>query len=521
MVRRWEAYLKVSRWTSEYLSVNNLLRYLKNRKIGSEASRDVYGRALYAFCLYTGKLPDEFVGMKKADIEKLVEDFCYHKKEAGCSARTVNTALFMLKTFFKVNGFKGNEKLEVESYHQPVRARTRDEYIPTLDEARRMANVAGSLRNRAIILFMISTGLRNATLRAVLYGEVKEELEKGLANILIKVHATMKSVVSSACKGNIEYSVFTSEEATEALRLYIDDRRRRFDEIHDQEPLFPSEYNRLSRRERVCKPLTGRELQVIVKKAAAKAGIKEWMNVTPHCLRKTFESVLRSRLADGGRLDVKTQEYFMGHILAGSMDTYFDKSKVDELRKEYGKLIFTTHDGGKVEALESLRVVVEALGIDCAQLTDSKKGELGRDLNSEEKLQLLQETAKQVVRRFMDVNKFEGKVPSVPELSKRTPGTQGSMGQTLLIPMDKQIKNNSLRKNPSVESSLSMVWSKDNKQTCTQVKQERRLVSRQLTSYMMPQENSHRTKPPFNDRQQTELKSKVRTDLTSFFQSTS
>lgn len=514
MVCRWEAYLRVSGWMSEYPSVNNLLRYLKHRKTGSEASRDIYCRALHAFCLYTGKLLDKLVGMKKSDIEKLVEDFCYQKKEGGCCARTVNTTLFMLKTFFKVNGFKGNEKLEVESYHQPVRFRTRKEYIPALDEARRMANVAGSLRDRTIILFMVSTGLRNSTLRAVLYGEVKEELEKGLVNILIKVHADMKRVVPSACKGNIEYSVFTSQEATEALRLYINDRRRRYGELHDQELLFPSEYNRVSCRKRACKPLTGRQLQVMVKKAARKAGIKEWMNVTPHCLRKTFESVLRSRLSDGGRLDVKTQEYFMGHILAGSMDTYYDKSKVDELRKEYGKLVFTPQGEGKVEAFESLRVVAEALGIDCVQLTESKKRELGKDLNSEEKLQLLQETVKQVIRQFRKVNEFERKVPSVSESSGRTLGTQDSVGQTLLVPKDRQTSSdNSLAKTPLVESCMHAC--------AIQVKQEKRTWSPPLTSYMMPQESSYSTKPPISDRKQTELKRKAKIDLLSFLQSTS
>jgi hypothetical protein len=30
----------------------------------------------------------------------------------------------------------------------------------------------------------------------------------------------------------------------------------------------------------------------------------------------------------------------MGHILGGSIDTYFDKTKIDELRKEDAKLLF-------------------------------------------------------------------------------------------------------------------------------------------------------------------------------------
>lgn len=241
MVNRWEEYLKVSEWTSSYLSVNSLLKHLELRKIGSESSRRIYGNAVYLFCKYSGKLPDEVVALQKAEIEKLIENFCYHKRENGWkSPRTANTSLFILKTFFRVNGFKGNQKLDIEGFHQSARERTKPEYIPTLEEARRMANVAGSLRNRAIVFFMLSTGLRNGTIRALLYGDVKDELENGQPNILIKVHKGMKKIVFSACKGNIEYCVFTSGEAAEALKLYIN-HRRRFDELQSGEVLFCSE----------------------------------------------------------------------------------------------------------------------------------------------------------------------------------------------------------------------------------------------------------------------------------------
>jgi hypothetical protein len=255
---------------------------------------------------------------------------------------------------------------------------------------------------------MVSTGLRNGTVRALLFGEVKEELEKGATNILVRVHKGMKRIVNSACKGNIEYSVFASEEATEALKLYLG-HRRRFGEIHDEEVLFCSEHNRLSRKERVNKPLTARELQVIVKTEAWKAGVKEWKSVVPHCLRKTFESVLRSQLADGGRLDLKTQEYFMGHILGGSMDTYFDKTKVDELRKEYAKLVFKPQEQGKVEVLESLQNIAETMGVDYARLEESKKKELGRVLNDAEKLIIIQEAFKQTARALRTISDAEAK----------------------------------------------------------------------------------------------------------------
>ena len=41
-----------------------------------------------------------------------------------------------------------------------------------------MAYSAGSLRNKALVLALYTSGLRNSTLRAVLYKDVKHELEK-------------------------------------------------------------------------------------------------------------------------------------------------------------------------------------------------------------------------------------------------------------------------------------------------------------------------------------------------------
>jgi hypothetical protein len=84
-----------------------------------------------------------------------------------------------------------------------------------------------------------------------------------------------------------------------------------------------------------------RAVGLIVKKSARLAGLPQWKQVTPHCLRKAFETVLISPTIDGGRLDKGTQEFFMGHILPGTQDTYYDKTKIDFHRKEYSKLDFS------------------------------------------------------------------------------------------------------------------------------------------------------------------------------------
>jgi integrase len=439
------------------------------------------------------------VALKKEDIEKLIEGFCHHKMgKEWKSTRTANSALFSLKTFFKANGFRGNNGLDVECFRQSVRERTRPEYIPTLDEARRMASVAGSPRNRAIILFTVSTGLRNGTLRALLYGDLKEELESGQPNILIKVQKGMKEIVSSACKGNIEYCTFTSSEASEALNLYLG-YRRRFGELNDKEILFCSEHNRISRKERVNKPLTARELQVIVKTAALKAGIKEWKNVVPHALRKTFESVLRSRFADGGRLDLKTQEFFMGHTLARSMDTYFDKTKIDELRKEYAKLIFKPETQASIEVLDSLRGMAKVLGIDLARLEETGKEELGRDLNDAEKLDITQQAIKKVVTEFKKVIESNAKTTLLARSGEEFLGKQpfAEKNQTSISANGRTFDDFISTGNPLSKPSSAAIFPSTN-QTCSSREKISRFASIQFDLSMRPQESL--TKPRLQRR---------------------
>lgn len=151
----------------------------------------------------------------------------------------------------------------------------------------------------------------------------------------------MKERVPDACKGRIPYYTFICPEAGEALRAYLKERVEKYGPIGFDEPLFHSQWNQWPSSERAKRRLNRRTIGKIVKNAAKLAGIKQWMHVTPHCLRKAFESVLRSPTVDGGRLDKGTQEFFMGHILPGRQDVYYDKTKIEFHREEYAKLDFS------------------------------------------------------------------------------------------------------------------------------------------------------------------------------------
>lgn len=73
----------------------------------------------------------------------------------------------------------------------------------------------------------------------------------------------------------------------------------------------------------------------MVKRAARRGGVERPKHVTPHCLRKAFESALRNN-----GVDPKDQEFLMGHILPGSQDPYYDRSKIESLRQKYMKIRF-------------------------------------------------------------------------------------------------------------------------------------------------------------------------------------
>jgi len=348
-------HLKVDGWKSEYTSVNLLLRHL-SRKSRSEASRRGYLRRIYSLCVSTHLTPDELVKLPKSKIEKLVQEYADKYNNGEHSVRYANNVIHLLKTFFRVNSFKGVKALEIESYYVPSRYRKRLEYVPRKHEIYLMADSACSLRDRALILTLYSSGVRNSTLRAILYKDVEHELAQNIDNIMIRVYPEMKLTDPNACKNNIPYYTFICDEAAQAIKLQLCEREKKYDKILSYEPLFASDYNQIPRKERGSTVMSARQLQHIVKQAAHRAAITNWQHVTPHSLRKAFETTLHSELVDGGRLDPKIQAFFLGHILPGSQDAYFDQTNVKQLRAEYAKLNF-----GRVIVENKFKILVTAV----------------------------------------------------------------------------------------------------------------------------------------------------------------
>jgi integrase len=346
---RWWDFLGIGEdgWSSVFPSVDLLLKHL-GRKSRSISSRDTYCYILRDLCLALDANPDEFILRASDDPDasaKAVQDMAdkYHNRG---STRYANEIIHVAKTFLKVSKIEP----DLHGYFQPVRSRRRPEYIPNLQEALRMADVAGNLRDKLMILLLTYAGLRNSTLRALAYSEnypdlllqdftLKKEFEKRNVCLVIVVHEIMKLRVPNACKNRVFYYAFVPPTVTDCFYLYLCEMERKYGPLPDDFLIFPTMNRKIPLRQRLRTPISLRELELIVKKAAERAGIKNWKYVYPHCLRKTYESFLRNQ-PDDVRLDAKEREFLFGHTLPGSQDTYFDKTKIEEMREKYAKMIF-------------------------------------------------------------------------------------------------------------------------------------------------------------------------------------
>ena len=322
-------------WRSKYKSVQNLLDHL-NRFGRSESSKEVYLNQLRRLCEWLKLDPDQLTNLPKHNVETSVQGFVDQTAGQDRSRAYVNSMIKRFRTFFRVN----DKNPKLHAYSVPPRYRKRPEYIPTISEVRAMATVAESLRNRALILAVWSSGLRVSTLCALNYGDVAGDLNAGYASVRIPIYPDMKHRLPDACKGNIPYYTFICREAVEALRAYLRDRSEKYGQLSSESPLFHADWSLWKRKERSDKRLGRRTVAKVIRRAAKLAGISQWTYITPHTLRKAFESVLRNPTIDGGRMDKGTQEFLFGHILPGSQDAYYDKDKIDFHRNEYEKLSF-------------------------------------------------------------------------------------------------------------------------------------------------------------------------------------
>jgi len=427
-LRDWEIYFGITStkgpqaWRSKYNSVQKLLRHLK-RYTESEGSRALYLRILFRYCQHYSKNPDKLIQYDKEEASEMVQDFVDDMGDKRYSKAYLNGILRKLKTFYKANKIE----LDLKSFFVSSRYRVKPEYIPSKDEMHSMADASDSLRNRAIILMLWTSGIRVSTLCALNYSDVEGDIRSDVNCIQIPVYPELNERVPGACKGGIPYYSFISAEATEVLIAYIRERIEEYAGIRPDEPLICSNWNQYNKRNRRTKRLAPQTINKNIKTAARMAGIEQWEHVSAHCLRKAFESILRAPTVDGGQMDNSTQQFLFGHILPGTQDPYYDKTSVEYHREVYNRLNFAR---SPMESkftdilLASVRAASSGLSGDPEKIisdyTQAKFGKeiLWRLLPQDDQVKLIQEAMEWKREHTTPPEEAEDKVISVDHVER-------------------------------------------------------------------------------------------------------
>lgn len=171
-------------------------------------------------------------------------------------------------------------------------------------------------RDRAIILTMFQSGLDVSSLCSLKYGDVAEVLIKNGEPLKIEVQRP---------KTGVEFYTFIGQDASEALRAYLNDVRKRGIVSSSSSPLFITE--------RGQEPLKTHNVQKMLKEVAITSGlVSEGKNFNPlgsHSLRESFGSIMINSGVPDAIVD-----FWLGHAI-GEMSEAYKSIQFESVKKMY------------------------------------------------------------------------------------------------------------------------------------------------------------------------------------------
>ena len=213
-------------------------------------------------------------------------------------------------------------------------------------------------RDKAIISFLAQSGQRTGILRAMRYGQVREQLEKQLDPILIRIPSDFLDVAGqNVNKIREKYEFAIGKECAMFLRIMMKERVAAGEKIADDSWLFRSYAEsqvrhgkyvpRKVKQDLVGPPMSPPAFRFRVVLAAARAGIQKThpgtpirgknvlrCEIHPHMFRRFWKFQMRK----AGVTDVALLEHMMGQkdrwLLHGGTYEVFDP---DYIKREYAR----------------------------------------------------------------------------------------------------------------------------------------------------------------------------------------
>lgn len=258
-----------------------LNEYLLSLKLANKAESTVLRYRTFLERFFSECLV-ELEALTSEDVLKWMNQFSVGKKES-----TVIIALSMLSSFFKFCLAEDYlVKMLIKKRWGPKASQPLPKFLTEQEYARvKMTAERLPLRDRAIVLFLFSSGCRRSE----------------VAQLLIQdVDLNRRTVVVQG-KGKKFREVHFSEECALIIKDYLETRSGDI-----SEPLFMTKYGKALQSSRIYK---------ITKKLGKLAGLEKSLH--PHCCRHTFAT---NMLARGAKLEFIADE--MGHTNLNTTRVY-------------------------------------------------------------------------------------------------------------------------------------------------------------------------------------------------------
>ena len=303
-----------------------------------ENSKSGYLYAIEYFLNENKFNPKEALDLEDEQIKSTIMKAVLKKKSEGANA-SAKRIYYATKRFYELH----NKEIHFNRTQRQTMMRWKPtkiakQHIPNREEIYRSVDAiprkdrVQQTRSRAIVLCLWQSGVRGSCLCSWKYGMFRDKLNPSEGPITIKVVSNRPKGVNDVAQDTklsgyklSHYFTFLNKEAVEALREYVEARRKYEKwEPKDSDFVFVTA-GTVSRGRK----LDSKHLNAIVKTAF------EQINIDPdsiwtHLLRKSF----RKSLYKGG-VEPDVAEALMGHKLTGSKSAYFDYGDTKFLRQQY------------------------------------------------------------------------------------------------------------------------------------------------------------------------------------------
>lgn len=165
----------------------------------------------------------------------IIEYVMYLRDQRKVSPSTIKVHVAALKHFFEMNDFIGINWKKVSKYMGEFYSVSEDRPY-TREEIRKLVNAAHSLRDKAIILLLSSSGLRVGGLLELRLKDLTPLPKYGIYQITVYK------------KTRKQYITFCTREARARIDQYLDFRKRMGEKLTPDSLLFRHEFNRLQAR---------------------------------------------------------------------------------------------------------------------------------------------------------------------------------------------------------------------------------------------------------------------------------